>query len=239
MFLKIKTIVFLVALLPLSMQEMLKGECMPTKKKDSLKAYRTRREFKTTPEPRGRVVKKRGKKALFVIQHHMASHDHYDFRLEIEGVLKSWAIPKGPSLDPDVKHLAVETENHPMQYAKFEGTIPQGEYGGGTVMVWDIGTYDNLKAEYDISMHQSYTEGKIEIFLHGKKLQGAFALIRTRLNDNKKNWLFFKMDDEYASKKKNPVTSKKKSALTDRSMTQIAKAQKGKKVWRSNRKSSS
>lgn len=186
-----------------------------------LKEYRSRRSFDTTKEPRGSMSSKRGN--CFVIQHHSASHDHYDLRLEIEGVLKSWALPKGPSYNPDVKRLAVETEDHPLEYAKFEGIIPEGHYGAGTVMVWDIGTYDNLKKEYGLSMKDCYKAGKLEVFLQGKKLKGAFALIKTKLAGNKPQWLFFKIQDEYASKRKNPVNTQKKSALTNRTMNQIAK----------------
>lgn len=192
-------------------------------KAKDLSKYRARRSFDKTAEPRGSLRKKKTTKPLFVIQHHSARSDHYDFRLEIDGILKSWAIPKGPSLDPDIKRLAVETEDHPMEYAHFEGTIPEGEYGAGTVMVWDIGTYDNLKKEYDLSMSDCYEDGKIEVFLRGKKLEGAFALIKTRLSGNKPQWLFFKIKDEYASKKKNPVSTQKKSALTKRTMHQITK----------------
>ncbi len=202
--------------------------------KDKLSTYHKKRNFKKTAEPEGKVKKRASKQCLFVIQEHAASHLHFDFRLEVDGVLKSWAIPKGPSLDPAIKRLAVETEDHPMEYAQFEGIIPKGQYGGGTVMVWDIGTYENVKEEHDISMEQSYEEGRIEVILHGKKLHGAFALIHThRPNDKGRQWIFFKLDDEYASKKKNPVNTQKKSALTDRTMTQIKKEEIGRTEWNS------
>lgn len=205
--------------------------CMVRKKisKDKLGTYHKKRSFTKTTEPFGAVKKRKSKQLLFVIQQHAASHLHFDFRLEIDGVLKSWAIPKGPSLDPSIKRLAVETEDHPMEYAKFEGIIPKGQYGGGTVMVWDIGTYENAKAEYDISMEEAYEQGRIEIILHGKKLNGSFALIHThRPGDNGKQWIFFKQDDEYASKKRNPVNTQKKSAITGRTMTQIKEEEEGK-----------
>lgn len=196
----------------------MQGSDMKPAKKNSLKEYKKKRDFKKTPEPQAKKRAKKTKEPLYVIQHHEASHDHYDLRLEINGVLKSWAIPKGPSLDPAVKRLAVETEDHPMAYADFEGIIPQGQYGGGTVMVWDIGTYDNSKAEYGTTMADAYKKGRIEVEIHGKKLQGAFALIKTKLG-----WLFFKQEDEFASARKNPVKSQKKSALTGRTMLQIKK----------------
>lgn len=191
----------------------------PTAKKQPLKSYHKKRKFDSTPEPFG-SHKKSSKKPLFVIQKHAASHLHYDFRLEIDGVLVSWAIPKGPSTNPDEKHLAVMTEDHPLDYATFEGVIPEGNYGAGTVMVWDIGTYDNAKQEYGISIQKALREGKIEVDLHGKKLQGKYALIRTRLHDDPKNWLFFKMKEEG---KIPAIKNTTKSALSNRTMAQISK----------------
>ena len=203
-------------------------------KKNELGTYHKKRNFKKTPEPVGVIKKKKSKQPLFVIQEHAASHLHFDFRLEVDGVLKSWAIPKGPSLDPAIKRLAIETEDQPTDYATFEGIIPKGQYGGGTVMVWDIGTYDNSKATYNLSMAECYEQGRIEIFLQGKKLKGNFALIHThRPDDNSRQWIFFKMDDEYASKKKNPVNTQKKSALTGRTMSQIKKEETGRTEWKS------
>lgn len=197
-------------------------------KKTSLKTYTKKRDFKKTPEPSGKKTKKKTRKEpIFVVQKHDASHLHYDFRLEIDGVLVSWAIPKGPSTSPNVKHLAVMTEDHPMDYASFEGIIPEGQYGGGTVMVWDNGTYTNLKEEYGISMKKALQEGKIEIELHGKKLQGSYALIRTKLHGDERNWLFFKTKS--IPTKKSAVIKNEKSVLTDRTMKQIAQEQTKKK----------
>jgi bifunctional non-homologous end joining protein LigD len=190
---------------------------MVTKKKP-LQEYHTKRAFTKTPEPYGKKKKQKGN--LFVIQKHAASHLHYDFRLEIDGVLVSWAIPKGPSTNPAEKRLAVMTEDHPMDYADFEGIIPEGNYGAGTVMVWDIGTYTNIKEEYGITMEKALKEGKIEVELHGKKMKGSYALIRTRLHDDKKNWLFFKINDD---QKVPSIKNKEKSALTERTMMQITK----------------
>lgn len=184
-----------------------------------LKKYHARRDFAITSEPKGKQRKK-SKKPLFVIQHHIASHDHYDFRLEIDGVLVSWAVPKGPSLDPDQKRLAMPTEDHPYEYARFEGIIPKGEYGAGTVMVWDIGTYDNIRSK---SMQASYKEGKIEVDLHGKKLHGGYVLIHMK---DRKEWLLKKIDDEFADARRNIITSEPKSALTGRTMEEITEGKK-------------
>ncbi len=133
-------------------------------------------------------------------------------------MLKSWAVPKGPSLDPQVKHLAVPTEDHPMAYGGFEGTIPEGEYGGGTVMVWDTGTYRNIKADKPKpeTMTEAFEEGRIEVFLEGKKLKGLFALIKTA-----RGWLFFKMKDEFVSHG-DILVAGPDSALTGRTMKEIA-----------------
>jgi DNA ligase D-like protein (predicted 3'-phosphoesterase) len=197
------------------------GYTMP-KKIDLLKKYEKRRNFAKTPEPLPKKMSpKKTVKRIFVIQKHSASHLHYDFRLEIDGVLKSWAIPKGPSMNPEEKRLAMPTEDHPMEYATFEGTIPEGQYGAGTVMVWDNGTYDNIK-DSTKTMEECYQNGQIEIWLHGKKLEGGFVLIRTNFR-GKESWLFKKMQDDKASLKRNPVNIQKKSALTGRTMTQIIK----------------
>ncbi|TFG46816.1 MAG: DNA ligase [Dehalococcoidia bacterium] len=184
---------------------------------DKLKEYRTKRDFKRTNEPSPEAEEASGQ-PIFVIQKHAASRLHYDLRLEIDGVLKSWAVPKGPSLDPQVKHLAVLTEDHPMTYATFEGTIPEGEYGGGTVMIWDVGTYQNIQAakEKPLSMVKSFDAGRIEVFLEGRKLNGLFALIRTA-----HGWLFFKIKDEYTISG-DILAKAPDSAVTGRSLEEIA-----------------
>lgn len=158
-----------------------------------LQEYRNKRDFKKTLEPRGRKISTKGEH-IFVVQKHAASHLHYDFRLEIDGVLKSWAIPKGPSLNPSDKRLAVEVEDHPMDYAYFEGSIPSGEYGGGDVIVWDRGTFVSLKP-----IKKSLKDGRLEFELRGEKLSGQFVLVRTRrpASGKRSHWLLIKRHDEY------------------------------------------
>lgn len=190
--------------------------------KNTLAIYKKRRNFNKTQEPLAHIRQDlKNDEPLFVIQKHAASHLHFDVRLEIGGVLVSWAVPKGISSDPAVKHLAIPTEDHPYDYAFFEGTIPQGHYGGGTVMVWDIGTYTNIKEKNGkiVSMKQCYKNGTIEITMHGKKVQGNYALVRIG-KPAENRWLILKMRDAYADKKIKNIT---KSALTDRTMAQIAK----------------
>jgi bifunctional non-homologous end joining protein LigD len=159
----------------------------------SLQEYRNKRDFERTSEPHGGPSRSGG--ALYVIQKHAASRLHYDFRLELGGVLKSWAVPKGPSLDPTVKSLAVHVEDHPLEYGSFEGTIPEGEYGGGTVMLWDRGTWN---PEGDAE--ESYRRGKLVFRLEGERLKGEWALIRMRgeAGAGGKNWLLKKLDDAEA-----------------------------------------
>ncbi len=197
--------------------------------KDFLKEYHRKRNFDRTSEPFSDTGESH-EQPIFVIQKHDASHLHYDFRLEVDGVLKSWAVPKGPSTNPAEKRLAVATEDHPIEYANFEGNIPEGEYGGGTVMVWDAGTYENLKEEdkqhEKISMKQALDEGHATFRLHGKKLSGGYALIRTKRG--KDQWLLIKMDDDEADARRNPVSTECRSVLTERTMEEI-KAEKSPK----------
>jgi len=211
-----------VALLALSCMSSKGHEMAYTK---DIKKYRSRRDFAHTPEPRGTAKKVTSKKPIFVIHKHDASHLHYDLRLEVGGVLPSWAVPKGPSLDPRQKRLAMQTEDHPYEYAQFEGVIPEGNYGAGTVMIWDYGTYDNIKriAGKLVPMKQCLKDGRIEIELHGQKLHGGFALIRTGQGGDDRKWLLIKMRDDMASARRNPVSSQTKSALTGRTMREIAR----------------
>lgn len=167
-------------------------------KSDHLHTYREKRDFTKTSEPAGTERGTRKSKAhAYLIQKHEARNLHFDFRLEHEGVLKSWAIPRGPSMDPGDKRLAVRTEDHPLEYGSFEGSIPKGQYGGGTVMLWDEGTWEPL-ADPD----EGFKEGKLKFIVHGKRLHGAFALVRLRSDTGRKqgkeNWLLIKEKDEYA-----------------------------------------
>ena len=193
-------------------------------RKTLLQNYRQKRNFQRTTEPRGSKGKPASHKARFVVQKHAARSLHYDFRLEVDGVLKSWAVRKGPSTNPGEKRLAVATENHPLEYAGFEGTIPKGEYGGGTVLVWDKGTYRNLAAETagkQVTMQNSLKNGHAKVWLNGKKLKGGYALIRFREKDQ---WLLVKMNDEEARTRRNLLASRPESVLTGRTLHQIASA---------------
>src|SRR5579863_801592 len=166
--------------------------------KSSLEEYRRKRDFETTPEPEGGQSRDgaRSRDLLFVIQKHQASHLHYDFRLEWRGVLLSWAIPKGPSLDPSTKRLAAQVEDHPLAYGGFEGVIPEGEYGAGTVMLWDRGTLIPEVPDIDAALR----EGELKFTLRGQKLRGSWVLVRTRLGRAAKpQWLLIKHRDQYAS----------------------------------------
>ncbi len=164
---------------------------------NKLETYRKKRNFTKTKEPKGAAKKGSQKLPVFVVQKHDASTLHYDFRLEIGGVLKSWAVPKKPSLDPKVKRLAIPTEDHPMEYKDFEGVIPEGEYGAGTVEIWDSGTYENINT--NLSLSSAWKSGKIEFCLHGKKLKGNFVLVKMHGVDSKgkeKPWLLLKMKEK-------------------------------------------
>lgn len=187
------------------------------------KSYQKKRNFNETPEPKSGKSKSSGDDPIFVIQKHDASNLHYDFRLEIDGTLKSWAIPKGPSTDPSDKRLAIPTEDHPMEYADFEGVIPEGQYGAGTVMVWDNGTYENIKEKDGelVPMKKCYKSGQIEVKLNGEKISGGYALVLTGSDKMDDNWLLIKMDDKEADARRNPVSTKKKSAKTGRTLKEI------------------
>lgn len=186
--------------------------------KDKLKEYKEKRDFSKTIEPSGGGAKT--KKNIFVIQEHKASNLHYDFRLEIDGVLRSWAVPKGPSTDKNDKRLAVLTEDHPLEYADFEGVIPEGEYGAGTVIVWDGGKYRNMREEKDkLSMSECFKDGKIEVSLEGKKLKGGYVLIYT--GDDDKRWLLKKMDDKEADARRNPLKTEPESILSGKTVDEM------------------
>jgi bifunctional non-homologous end joining protein LigD len=190
----------------------------------TLAKYKEKRNFKVTPEPSGDELAKKAadKHLLYVIQKHRATQLHYDFRLEFEGVLLSWAVPKGPSLDPSVKRLAMQVEDHPVDYGGFEGVIPEGEYGGGTVMVWDTGTWTPESQSADVAA--ALKKGDLKFVLHGKKLHGSWVLVRTRGfgSSSGKSWLLIKHRDEFASTE-DIVATEPKSAVSKRLLVDIAR----------------
>ena len=180
-----------------------------------LAEYNRKRRFDVTPEPSGKVGAAKKKTREFVIQKHRASHLHYDFRLEHDGVMLSWAVPKGPSLDPSVKRLAMQTEDHPIDYNQFEGVIPEGEYGGGTVMIWDNGTWEPEVDDVDAAL----AKGDLKFKLNGKKLTGSWVLVRTR----NRQWLLIKHRDAAASTG-DVTAAKNRSVVSRRTLAAIAKA---------------
>ena len=192
----------------------------------ALKEYRAKRRFDVTAEPAGKEKPpaKRRKALLFVVQKHRATALHYDFRLEWNGVLLSWAVPKGPSLDPSVKRLAMQVEDHPIEYAKFEGIIPEGEYGGGTVMVWDEGTWTPESPDVDAALKK----GDLKFTLRGKKLEGSWVLVRTRgrYQEGKPTWLLIKHRDELASTE-DIAETQPRSVVSNRLLIEIARDEGG------------
>jgi bifunctional non-homologous end joining protein LigD len=208
----------------------------------SLQPYRRKRNFKKTPEPSGRKLHTNGV-LHFVVQKHDASHLHFDFRLENHGVLKSWAVPKGISTDPQTRRLAIEVEDHPFDYRDFEGTIPEGNYGAGTVMVWDQGEYfvdPNLsKEENEKKIEEALRKGHLSFYLNGKKLHGAYTLVRLhghgREDGRKPQWFLIKKDDDFARK---PIANEDESVATGRTLDEIAE-NKPKRKTRTAQKSGS
>jgi len=194
--------------------------------KKDLQEYQGKRDFRRTPEPTG-DGRRAFREPIFVVQKHDASRLHYDFRLEVDGVLKSWAVPKGPSLDPREKRLAVPTEDHPLEYAAFEGVIPAGEYGAGTVLVWDTGSYRNLteKKGTPMSMAEALAHGHLKVWLMGRKLKGGYALTRFKTGRDE-SWLLVKADDEEADAGRDPLGTEPASVLSGRTLEEIA-AQEG------------
>jgi bifunctional non-homologous end joining protein LigD len=192
----------------------------------ALKEYRAKRRFDVTAEPAGveKPAAKRRKALIFVVQKHRATALHYDFRLEWNGVLLSWAVPKGPSLDPTIKRLAMEVEDHPIEYAKFEGIIPEGEYGGGTVMIWDKGTWTLESPDVDAALKK----GDLKFALHGKKLKGSWVLVRTRgrYQGGRNTWLLIKHRDEHASTE-DIAEALPRSVVSERLLVEIARDEGG------------
>ncbi|MFW6130755.1 MAG: DNA polymerase ligase N-terminal domain-containing protein [Atribacterota bacterium] len=185
----------------------------------NMQKYQKKRNFGSTPEPKGMKNPKNKYRNIFVIQKHESSHLHYDFRIDIDGVLVSWAVPKGLSTDPQKKHLAIHVEDHPLEYANFEGKIPEDQYGGGTVIIWDQGKYQNLR---EVKMSEALEEGKIKIWLDGKKIQGGYNLVRMNKKKSKQEeWLLIKADDEKADARRKPTSRENKSVKSNKTLDQI------------------
>jgi DNA ligase D-like protein (predicted 3'-phosphoesterase) len=189
----------------------------------SLDEYRAKRESGRTPEPMGGTSAKGGKRR-FVVQKHAATALHYDFRLEAGGVLKSWAVPKGPSTNPKDKRLAMLTEDHPVDYLGFEGVIPSGEYGAGKVIVWDTGTYRNLAEDEGrkVPVGKGVGEGHVKVWLDGEKLHGGYALTRTGRDGERERWIMIKLDDEGADARRNPVSTEPASVRSGRTLDDLS-----------------
>lgn len=191
-----------------------------------LETYHDRRDFRETPEPRGDGGPRlsRTGNPIFVVQQHDANTMHWDFRLEVDGVLKSWAVPKGPSTDPREKRLAVRTEDHPLDYADFEGCIPDDAYGGGAVIVWDAGPYENLRGSGDapIEMADALERGHIEVWLEGKKLRGGYALIHAKPGGKRESWLLVKLKDQGADARRRPTHTEPCSVISRRTIEEVA-----------------
>jgi DNA ligase D-like protein (predicted 3'-phosphoesterase) len=190
---------------------------------DKLAAYREKRDFTNTPEPAGDADLV-SEEPVFVVQKHQARSLHYDVRLEVEGVLKSWAVPKGPSMITRNRRLAIPTEDHPLEYVNFESNIPEKEYGAGAVMLWDRGTYENIstdKAGNPVSMAEAVAQGHLSVMLHGEKLRGGFALHHTGSRRGREQWIMIKMSDETANPDTDPVDEQNRSVLTGRTLEEI------------------
>jgi DNA ligase D-like protein (predicted 3'-phosphoesterase) len=213
----------------------------------SLKEYERKRDFSKTGEPSGKTrggakgnrkaTKARRRHPRFTIQKHAATSLHYDLRLEVDGVLASWAVPKGPSLDPRDKRLAMRTEDHPLDYLEFEGVIPKGEYGAGPVIVWDRGVFENIsetRRGEKLTLEEGLEKGDVKVFLLGEKIRGAYALVRTSEppervasggapSHQREQWLLIKKKGEGADARRRPTSSQPKSVLTGRTIEQVRK----------------
>ena len=190
---------------------------------EKLRVYRSKRDFGKTREPRG-SGRRRGGALAYVIQKHDASRLHYDLRLEVNGVMKSWAVPRGPSINPKVRRLAIQVEDHPIEYNTFEGTIPEGEYGGGTVMIWDRGSwrYGGDDPDPEHGTREGLRLGKLEIVLDGRRLRGAWVLVRTAKPGTKAQWLLIKQRDRHAGDGPEPTERYLRSVASRRTMAGIA-----------------
>lgn len=193
-------------------------------RRDDLNRYRDKRDFRRSPEPAGDGATKGSDNPIFVVHEHRSSSHHFDFRIEVDGVLKSWAVPKGPSTDPSERRLARRVEDHPLDYADFEGRIPEGEYGAGPVIVWDAGPYRPVRKKDDDDpspVSEQLDEGKVEIWLDGRKLRGGYALVQTKMRGDEDNWILVKMRDEEADARRNPVSTEPESVLSGRTLDDL------------------
>jgi DNA ligase D-like protein (predicted 3'-phosphoesterase) len=196
-------------------------------RENGLREYRSKRDPRRTPEPSGRDAARRRRRdgrPRFVVQKHAARTLHYDFRLEVDGVLKSWSVPQGPSTDPREKRLAMPTEDHPLEYADFEGAIPPGEYGAGGVIIWDVGTYDNLttdKSGERVPVERAIEHGHVSVCLNGDKLTGGWSLTRLR-GRAQGRWLLVKTSDEHAARSRDPVSGQPESVRSGRTVDEVA-----------------
>lgn len=194
----------------------------------SLEEYERKRDFSKTKEPRSRGKKRNAKgrrrHPRFSIQKHSATSLHYDLRLEVDGVLASWAVPKGPSLDPRDKRLAMRTEDHPLDYLEWEGVIPKGEYGAGPMIVWDRGVFQNIsetRSGQPMELSEAIEKGDVKIFMLGEKIKGAYALVRTGPAGEREKWLLIKKRDEGADARRKPTSSQPESVLSGRTIEQL------------------
>jgi DNA ligase D-like protein (predicted 3'-phosphoesterase) len=207
-----------------------KSKAKTETKRKSLTEYERKRDFSKTGEPSGKARKgKRSPKRRhprFTIQKHAATSLHYDLRLEVDGVLASWAVPKGPSTNPADKRLAMRTEDHPMEYLEFEGVIPKGEYGAGPVIVWDRGVFENIsetRRGEKLTLEEALEKGDIKVFLLGEKVRGPYALVRTSPPGEREQWLLIKKRGEGADRRRKPTSSQPESVLSGRTIEQVRK----------------
>jgi DNA ligase D-like protein (predicted 3'-phosphoesterase) len=193
----------------------------------SLKEYERKRDFSKTKEPSGKSKRKgkaRRKHPRFSFQKHSATSEHYDLRLEVDGALASWAIPKGPSLDPRDKRLAMRTEDHPMEYLEWEGVIAEGSYGAGPMIVWDRGVFQNIsetRSGRPMELDEAIEKGDLKIFMLGEKIKGAYALVRTGPAGDREKWLLIKKRDEGADARRKPTSSQPESVLSGRTIEEV------------------
>lgn len=193
----------------------------------SLREYERKRDFSKTKEPSARDkrrTKARRRHPRFSFQKHSATSEHYDLRLEVDGVLASWAIPKGPSLDPRDKRLAMRTEDHPLEYLEWEGVIPEGEYGAGPMIVWDRGVFQNIsetRGGEPLELADAIEKGDVKVFMLGEKIKGAYALVRTGPAEDREKWLLIKKRDEGADARRKPTSSQPRSVLSGRTIEQV------------------